>query len=432
MLRMFEVKQQNKNAVYEQLAATYGNYRSKNYEGYREIIRQGYFSNFVVFRCLSEIQKAARKIEFKVYRRTKNESEIIENHPLELLMSQPNGMYYGSELKNRAILFYYIAGEAPFHFMQNTFKNHLYTYRPDRVRYSVTGDEMDPYKDVVYEGSAYTPIDADNFFLWKNYNPLDDLDGLGHGISRLRPIFKELDQYGALTNWNLSLLENGGHLTGIISSKEVLSDTAYERAKKELKQQHQGSRNVGKFMLLEGDSKYQDLGKSPKDMDHLELRKSIIRSVHSNLDVDPLLTGFNEYSSYNNKVEASKGLYNKTVIPLLKDWSDCLNMFFSKAKLLKANEFVGLDTSDIMELQKDTKEIVDRLEKSKMLTENEKRAELGKEEIPGLDIVTGQNYIYDKSKKKMYIPMNFIDIDAENEDIAGLDEKKGYDTNFMY
>ena len=428
MLRMFEVKQKSSQSseVYKSLARTYGNYRTRNYEGYRQIIRDGYLSNFIVFRCLSEIQKAARKIEFKVHKRTKDKDEVIENHPVEMLLSQPNKMYYGSELKNRALLFYYIAGEAPMEFLGNTFNNHLYVYRPDKIRYSFTGDESNPYTDVAYEGSAYTKIEPDNFFVWKNYNPIDDLDGLGHGISQLRPIFDKIDQYSSLNKWNLSLLENGGSLSGVFSIEEILGDAEYDRAKKQIKETYEGHRNVGKYALLEGGAKFLETSRTPKDMDHIEMEKSIIKAVHSNLGVDPIITGYNEFSSYNNKLEASKDLYNKTVIPVMRDMADTFNMYFSNKNLIKKEEFIGLDTSNVIELQKDKKEIVDRIEKSKFLTENEKRQELGKPEIDGLDIISGNNYIFTVKDKKLYMPINLVEAGQSASDGLKSDE------NFYY
>ena len=414
-MRMFQTKQKsNQNGIYRGIVKRYGNYNRRNYQNYRSIIRESYLGNFVVARCLEEIQKSARHIHFKAYKREKDKKAVqIENHPLELLLEQPNGMYYGSELKNRALLFYILIGEAPFQYIQNTFSSKLYVYRPDRISYKATGDENEPYKDIWYETAGRLDIQPEEFFMWKNYNPLDELDGLGHGISGRRSIFSKVDQYNALTKWNLSLLENGGNLSGIVSLEDEVDDPSFDRAKKELAHEHAGPENVGKYLLLDGGAKFFQTANTPKDMDYNELDKNIIKTIHSNMQVDPILTGFNEFSTYNNKKEAATELYTKTTIPILADLSDCLNMYFSKVGVLKDDEYVGLDTSQVAELQKNKKEITDRLSKNVGMEENEKRAELGlepKTELEGL--LVGDGYI--KKGKEVFIPMNMVPVGSES------------------
>jgi phage portal protein BeeE len=142
----------------------------------------------------------------------------------------------------------------------------LYAYRPDRISFNVTGDVNEPYSDIKYEGQS-TNIDPANFLLWKNFNLLDCYDGLERGMSMLEPILKNGDLLNAMIDWNVSLLQNGGNLSGIVAADEGLQDKEYDRAKAELKNEHSGKDNVGKFLLLVGGAKFYQTSNSPKDMD---------------------------------------------------------------------------------------------------------------------------------------------------------------------
>jgi HK97 family phage portal protein len=426
---IFEMKKREK-AMYSRILQYTG--RSPRYSdvNYRAIAQEGYKRNWIIFRCVQEIMKAAVQLEWKVVKNTKDGEEEIINHPALQLIKKPNPLYGQSELIKRAVAYYFIGGEVPFHRVVTTKGvTELYNYRPDRVSFSSTGDVQKPYADIKYTSGNIVDIEPENFMLWKNFNPLDEWDGLGHGMSMLEPILKNGDLLNEMVNWNISLLQNGGNLSGAMVVQETLPDEVYERTKEELKTQHQGSKNVGKFLLLEGGATYVQTGTNPKDMDWEKGKNSSVLDICTGIGVDPIIIGINEHSSYNNKNEAEKGLYTKTVIPLMQELADQLTQFIE----LQEEEHLRIDYNNIPCLQEDIKEMAEVLAKAKDMTINEKRTKRGLEPVKGGDIIApeGSFAVIDG---KVYLPMNLIDIEEQNVDNGKtINNNKGKeDKSFMY
>lgn len=426
---IFELKASAKNKpVYTRMMELKGTSPRYSDVNYSSISQEGYMRNWIMFRCVQEIMKAAVQLNWKVMRYKSNgEPEEVKNHPAVQIIEKPNALYGQSELIKRAIAFYYIGGEAPFHkLVAGGNPKEMYVYRPDRIKFTSSGDMEQPYQNIRY--NEITDIEPENFMLWKNFNPLDDFDGLGHGMSMLEPILKNGDLLNEMVNWNISLLQNGGNLSGVIALNENVSDDQYERMEEQLKNKHQGVDNVGKYLLMQGVATYVNTGTSPKDMDWIQGKESVMLDTCIGIGVDPIIIGFNKQSSYNNKNEAEKGLYTKTVIPLMKELADQLNNFLG----LKDSEYLDIDYSSIPCLQEDMKEMAEVLAKAKDMTINEKRVKRGLEPIEGGDIIApeGSFAIVDG---KVYLPMNLIELGAGKEDNADITTAdKDENKSFMY
>ncbi|WP_164509053.1 phage portal protein [Clostridium rectalis] len=399
---------------------TQGNSPRYSDVNYTTIAKEGYMRNWIIFRCMQEIIKGAIQLNWKVKRKNANgEDEEILNHPALKVLENPNPLYGQSELIKRAIVFYYIQGESPFYKIQTSLGiKELYVYRPDRVSFTSNGDVQTPYTNIKYNKETIKP---ENFMLWKNFNPMDSWDGIGHGMSMLEPILKNGDLLNELVNWNISLLQNGGNLSGVIALNENVTYDQFDRAEESLKNKHQGVDNVGKYMLLQGVSNYINTGTNPKDMDWSQGKKDTMIDICIGMGVDPILIGLNENSSYNNKNEAEKGLYTKTVIPLMRELSDQLSLFLNLDT--EKGEYIDIDYSHIPILQEDIKEMYDRLSKAKDMTINEKRKAKGMDPIDGGDIIVPEG-IFAIVDGKVYLPMNLIELG--NENIQLQEENKSF------
>lgn len=425
---IFEIKAQSNNKnIYTQMVQTRGRtpqYTDVNYEC---ISKEGYMENFVFFRCIQEIVKAAIQGEWKVMRyKTNGEAEEVKNHPAKVVLEKPNPIYTQSELIKRAISFYFIGGEAPFHKITvgNRVKE-IYAYRPDRVIFTPTGQVDAPYEDIKYNSGTLIPIEPDKFCLWKNFNPVDQYDGLGHGMSVLQPVLKSGDLLNAFIDWNVSLLQNGASPSGAYVTSQSLGDIEFERAKEQIRQEHQGTINAGNVLLLEGGGNWIKMGENPKDMDWTEGKNSTIIDICCGIGVDPILVGYNKFSSYNNKKEARKELYSSTVKPIMRDLADVLSPFL----MLAENEYLEMDFSHTDAMQEDEKDKIEKLSKATFMSENEKRQHMNLETVDGGDVIIGSNYIIKDGK--FYAPMSLHDIDEEVEPRKPVTEEeinntKGY------
>jgi len=75
------------------------------------------------------------------------------------------------------------------------------------------------------------------------------------------------------------LLDNAARPSGALvyagPENAVLSDGQFERLKRELEEQYQGTRNAGRPLLLEGGLDWKAMSLSPRDMDFLEAKLDV-------------------------------------------------------------------------------------------------------------------------------------------------------------
>lgn len=395
------------NPVFTKIFMMNGGIQKHTEVNYNNMCKEGY-QNFVVYACLDKIVKAATAINWEVAAYSKDGAlEKIPNHPMKLLIENPNPMQGQSKFLERAIKFFFIGGETFIHKIDiGKTARELYCYRPDRCIVEFGKDAGQPIASFKYQAGSTITIDPSNILHWKSFNPMDEFDGLGRGLSLLAPAARVIDQNNAIKQWNYSLMKNGAKKDGAFVIKEMLSDDAYDRAKEALKADYNGD-NPGGYMLLEGGADFRDFSNNPKDTDWLQGSKQTIVEICASLGVDPILIGFNEFSSYNNKSEAKKSLYTETVIPLLRELADELGQFLGLAD----SEFFYFDLSDIAEMQENIKEKFDMVSGVTFMTENDKREYVGLDAKEGLDVYR--------------IPMSYVDIPD-----GGEIPPKSKETNF--
>lgn len=386
----------SEDSVFTKILRVNGGIQKHTEVNYPNMCKEGY-QNFVVYACLDKIVKAATAINWEVATYSEDGAlEKIPNHPMKLLIENPNPMQGQSKFLERAIKFFYLGGETFIHKANASGKaKELYCYRPDRCVIEFGRDADQPIASFQYHAGSVKSIEPENILHWKSFNPMDEYDGLGRGMSLLGPAARVIDQNNAIKQWNYSLMKNGAKKDGAFVIAETLGEIARERAKDEIRSEYNGD-NPGGYMFLEGGAKFEDFGNNPKDTDWLQGSKQTIVEICASLGVDPILIGFNEFSSYNNKSEAKKSLYTETVIPLLRELADELGQFLGLAD----SEFFYFDLSDIAEMQENIKEKFDMVSGVTFMTENDKR------EYVGLDAKYGLN-VY-------RIPMSYIDIPEGN------------------
>jgi HK97 family phage portal protein len=168
----------------------------------------------------------------------------------------------------------------------------LYALRPDHMKvvpgpdgwpqayeYTVAGSSVR-----FEQGAALPPILQLTLF-----NPLDDY----YGLSPLEAAAVAVDTHNSAAKWNKALLDNAARPSGALvyagPEGNVLSDAQFERLKKELADQYQGTANAGRPLLLEGGLDWKPMSLSPKDMDFMEAKHSAAREIALAFGVPPML-----------------------------------------------------------------------------------------------------------------------------------------------
>ncbi len=79
---------------------------------------------------------------------------------------------------------------------------------------------------------------------------------------------------------------------------------------------HQGARNAGRPMLLEGGLDWKPMGFSPSDMEFQKTKEAAAREIAIAFGVPPMLIGIPGEATYANYQEAHRAFYRLTVVPL--------------------------------------------------------------------------------------------------------------------
>jgi HK97 family phage portal protein len=116
----------------------------------------------------------------------------------------------------------------------------------------------------------------------------------------------------AAERFGATFFSNGTSVGGILTT-DALTPQARENLKAALQARHQGSANAHKWLHVESDSKFQEIGTNPRDSQFIELRTFQLREVARFLRVPVSMLGDLERSTFANQEQE-----------LLKYFKNCL------------------------------------------------------------------------------------------------------------
>ena len=158
----------------------------------------------------------------------------------------------------------------------------------------------------------------------------------------------------------------------------------FERLKKELDEQYQGTANAGRPLLLEGGLDWKAMSLSPKDMDFMEAKHSAAREIALAFGVPPMLLAIPGDNTYSNYQEASRVFWRQTVLPLAGRIGQRAGAMAGAG--FGAGLTLAVDTDRIEALSRDRAALWERVTKAPFLTVNEKRAATGYGAVEGGDV----------------------------------------------
>jgi HK97 family phage portal protein len=160
----------------------------------------------------------------------------------------------------------------------------------------------------------------------------------------------------------------------------AMSQEQFDRLQSELETHHQGARNAGRPMLLEGGLDWKPMGFSPSDMEFQKTKEAAARDIALAFGVPPMLLGIPGDATYANYAEANRAFYRHTVLPLAQKVMAALSHWLSGL----AGDPVELrpDLDQIPALAAEREAQWRRIGEADFLTEAEKRRLLGLPERP--------------------------------------------------
>ena len=210
----------------------------------------------------------------------------------------------------------------------------------------------------------------------KGFHPQDD----HYGLAPLQAAATAIDVHNSASRWSKALLDNAARPSGAIVYRNAdgggsMTQDQFDRLQSEMEAHHQGARNAGRPMLLEGGLDWKPMGFSPSDMEFQKTKEAAAREIALAFGVPPMLLGIPGDATYANYAEANRAFYRLTVLPLaqkvLAQLAHWLSGFTGEMVDLKPD----LDQVPALATERDAQ--WRRVAEADFLTQAEKRAMLG-------------------------------------------------------
>lgn len=210
----------------------------------------------------------------------------------------------------------------------------------------------------------------------KSFHPQDD----HYGLSPLQAAAVAIDVHNSASSWSKALLDNAARPSGAIVYKGAdgqgqLSADQYDRLTSEMELHHQGARNAGRPMLLEGGLDWKPMGFSPSDMEFQKTKEAAAREIATAFGVPPMLLGIPGDATYANYQEANRAFYRLTVLPLATRVTAAVSYWLSTHLGKQVELRPDLDQIPALAMERDQQWL--RVGGASFLTDAEKRLLLG-------------------------------------------------------
>jgi HK97 family phage portal protein len=352
---------------------------------YAALAREGYVCNAIVHRAVKLVAENVAAATFLVY----DGPTLLDPHPLKELLARPNPRQEGAAFLEAVCAHLLLAGNAYIEAVTVAGQGphdvrELYALRPDRMRVVPGADGWPEAYDYVVGARRVrfeqnTPLPP--ILHLTQFHPLDD----HYGLSSLEAAAVAVDTHNAAAKWNKALLDNAARPSGalVYSGPEgaMLSDNQFERLKRELEEQYQGTRNAGRPLLLEGGLDWKAMSLSPKDMDFMEAKHTAAREIALAFGVPPMLLGIPGDNTYANYQEANRVFWRGTVLPLATRIGQALTHWLAPA--FGGRIRLVIDNDELPALAADRAALWEQVGKAAFLTVDEKREMLGFSPVEG-------------------------------------------------
>jgi HK97 family phage portal protein len=367
-----------KTSIGEFVHAIKHNFPSDNLEAYA---KEGYAENPTVYACIKLVAESMASIPLRV----KVNGELVEDHPLERLLEQPNPDEGGIEFRIAAASWLLMAGNCYTQkLMSGKTPTQLMNWQP--YNFSITRRLGNPLplrytyaKNQQHERNFdVDPISGKSEIMhWRTFNPSKSSGEFGQ--APLKAAASCVDSANASRLWNYSTTQNSGSASILVTSEQEITPKQQQQLEQNLVEKWMGPKNANKIKVMGSATKVQTISMTPKDMEWLNGLKLNAQEICSVFGVPTQLLGIEGSQTYANYAEAKVAFYTQAVMPLL-------NLYISEL-----NRFLSPDFGDSVEIcyNKDDIDALEPLRRearaeklaTNVLTINEKRALLGYDRI---------------------------------------------------
>ncbi len=349
------------------------------------LTRAGFSGNPIGFRAVKMIAEAAAALPVVV----QDAARRYETHPVQALLARPNVGQGRAELLEALFGQLLLTGNGYLEAVaEDALPVEIHVLRSDRMSVVPGGDGWPVGYEYTVNGRKhrFTVTEGQSPVCHiKSFHPQDD----HYGFSALQAAASAIDVHNAASRWSKALLDNAARPSGAIvyrgaDGQSALSADQYDRLLAEMETQHQGARNAGRPMLLEGGLDWKPMGFSPSDMEFQKTKEAAAREIAIAFGVPPMLLGIPGDATYANYQEANRAFYRLTVLPLATRVMSVIANWLSDY----AGENIALrpDLDQIPALSSERDAQWRRVSEAAFLTDTEKRRLL---DLPVLEVGDG-------------------------------------------
>ncbi len=341
------------------------------------LTRLGFLGNPVGFRSVRLIAEAAAAVPLIC----QDAERRYEVHPVLDLLRRPNAGQGRAELFEALFGQLLLSGNGYLEAVvpEAGLPRELHVLRADRMSVVPGADGWPVAYDYAVGGRRHRfdmTGHPDPICHIRSFHPQDD----HYGLSPLQAAAVAIEVHNAASGWSKALLDNAARPSGAIVYKGtdgqgMLSPEQYDRLVFEMETHHQGARNAGRPMLLEGGLDWKPMGFSPSDMEFHETKAAAAREIAVAFGVPPMLLGIPGDATYANYAEANRAFYRLTVLPLATRVAAAVAWWLSGFLGSVIELRPDLDQVPALAAERDAQ--WKRIGEASFLTDAEKRAALG-------------------------------------------------------
>jgi len=282
------------------------------------LTKVGFLGNPVGFRSVKLIAEAASALPLVL----QDAERRFDEHPVLALISRPNPLQGRAELFEALFGQMLLSGNGYLEAVggEDGMPGELHVLRSDRMSLVPGADGWPVAYEYAVGGRKHRFTLAEGaspICHVKSFHPQDD----HYGFSPMQAAASAVDVHTSASRWSKSLLDNAARPSGAIVYKGAdgqgsMAPDQYDRLLVEMESHHQGARNAGRPMLLEGGLDWKPMGFSPSDMEFQKTKEAAAREIALAFGVPPMLLGIPGDAAYANYQEANRAFYRLTVLPL--------------------------------------------------------------------------------------------------------------------
>jgi HK97 family phage portal protein len=346
------------------------------------LTRTGFTGNPVGYRAVKMIAEAAAALPLILQDRQRR----YEEHPVLSLIRKPNQAQGRAEMFEALYGHLLLTGNAYLEAVaaEEGAPVELHVLRSDRMSL-VPGDDGWPVAFAYNVNGSKHRFDVTGdrpaICHMKSFHPQDD----HYGLSPMQAAAQALDVHNSASRWSKALLDNSARPSGAIVYKGYegegsMTTEQYDRLVNEMEMHHQGARNAGRPMLLEGGLDWKPMGFSPSDMEFQKTKEAAAREIALAFGVPPMLLGIQGDATYANYQEAHRAFFRLTVLPLATRVTASVGEWLER--FTGEDLMLGPDLDKVPALADERDAQWRRVSEASFLSEAEKRLMLG---LPPLD-----------------------------------------------